>query len=295
MKHLRRLTIIWLIGLATLFNIEKLDIDQHNIVNIDTFVYLLGFIAVVTIIAIPALQRLNSFILITIWVGIYTSTKFFLSSHPFFSGLYTYLTITEVALLIIPIWGSYWLTRAINEVERAIMNTTLANNCDQIPSINEVQEKIDLEIFYSRASHQPFSVVVVEPKPESVQVALHRAVGEIQQTMMHSYVINSMAQRLSKYLRHTDLILEQRKQGRFIVLCPNTNSRELRLITEYIEAIADLELGVSIKCGTATLSDQTLTFEELISQAQNRLQQDDSYLFARPPFSLRRVEAIQTS
>ncbi len=295
MKNLRRLTVIWLISLTILFNIEKLDVGAQNLINIDAFVYLLGFIAVASIIAIPAAQRLNSIILVVSWIGIYVGSKFFLSSRPFFGGMHTYLTITEATLLITPIWISYRFAQAIHDFESAVMNITLVNNSDRVRHLKEANEDIEVEMFRSRNSHQPLSVVVVEPKPESVQVALHQAVEEVQQTMMYSYVINSMAQRLSKYLRRTDLILEQRDQGRFIILCPDTNSRELKLITEYIETIADLELGVAIKCGTATFPDQALTFEELVHQAQNRLQQDDSYTLVAPRPALRRVEAIQAS
>ncbi|MFN8455465.1 MAG: hypothetical protein U0401_12495, partial [Anaerolineae bacterium] len=220
---------------------------------------------------------------------------FFLSSRPFFGSLHTYLTITEATLLIAPIWISYRFAQAMHDFESAVMNITLVSNSERVRPLKDATEDIEVEMFRSRNSHQPLSIMVVEPKPESVQVALHRAVEEVQQTMMYSYVINSMAQRLSKYLRRTDLILEQREQGRFVILCPDTNSRELKLITEYVETIADLELGVSVRCGAATFPDQALTFEELVHQAQNRLPQDDTYTLVTPQPTLRRVEAIQAS
>lgn len=175
------------------------------------------------------------------------------------------------------------------------MNITMVSNSDRVRHLKTADEDIEVEMFRSRNSHQPLSVVVVEPKPESVQVALHRAVQEVQQTMMYSYVINSMAQRLSKYLRRTDLILEQREQGRFVILCPDTNGRELKLITEYVETIADLELGVSVRCGTATFPDQALTFEDLVNLAQSHLQQTENHTIATPQRAMRRVEAIQPS
>lgn len=295
MNHLRKLTIIWLLALTILFNIEKLDIGAQNVINIDAFVYLLGLIAVASIIAIPALHRLNGLILVVFWIGVYITSKFFLSSRPFFGGLHTYLTITEATLLVAPIWISYRFAQAIHDFESAVMNITMVSNSDRVRHLKTADEDIEVEMFRSRNSHQPLSVVVVEPKPESVQVALHRAVQEVQQTMMYSYVINSMAQRLSKYLRRTDLILEQREQGRFVILCPDTNGRELKLITEYVETIADLELGVSVRCGTATFPDQALTFEDLVNLAQSHLQQTENHTIATPQRAMRRVEAIQPS
>lgn len=282
MKHLRLLTIIWLIGLMMLFNIEKLGIGAPHVIYIESFVYILGFIGVAAMITVPAWRRFNGLAVVMIWLGLFTICKFLFGSRPFFGGLQPFLTITEAVLLITPIWISHRFAQAVHEFEQAVLNMTLSSNNDRVRNIKSARADIEVEMLHSRNNNQPFSVMVVEPKEESVQQALHQAVEEVQQSMMYSYVINSMAQRLSKYLRHTDLILEQREQGRFIILCPNTNSRELRLITEYVETITDLELGVSINCGAATFTDPALTFEELIRQAQSRLHPEDTYPLIPP-------------
>jgi hypothetical protein len=89
--------------------------------------------------------------------------------------------------------------------------------------------------------------------------------------MMHSYIINSMAQTLSKYLRRTDLILEQRDQGRFIILCPETSVGDLNLLVEYIQTIVTKQLGTAVACGVATFPREALTFEELVHRAESQL------------------------
>ena len=126
-------------------------------------------------------------------------------------------------------------------------------------------------MFRSRHNHNPLSVVLVELEPESLQAALHHAVQEVQQALLTNYVVNNIAHTLSKYLRRTDLILEQRDQGRFLIMCPDTTSGDLKLLVEYIQAVAAEQLGTSLACGVATFPDEAITFEELVNRAESHL------------------------
>lgn len=88
---------------------------------------------------------------------------------------------------------------------------------------------------------------------------------------MRSYVITKLADSLSRHLRRTDLVLEERERGRFIILCPDTSARDLNVLVEYIQATATEMVGVTVDCGMATFPDEALTFEELVRQAETRL------------------------
>jgi len=126
-------------------------------------------------------------------------------------------------------------------------------------------------MFRSRHNHHPLSIIFVKPDPDAIQATLHRLAQEVQQTMLSGYVINNMARTLRKYLRPTDLILEQRDQGRFIIVCPETNAAESKLVVEYIECVAMEQLGTPIAYGTATFPDEAVTFEELMRWAEAAL------------------------
>ena len=100
---------------------------------------------------------------------------------------------------------------------------------------------------------------------------------EVQQAMMNTYVSRSMAQTLSKYIRRTDLIMEQTDQERFVILCPDTNATDVALLAEYLQVVAQEELSTSVVCGTATFPDEAITFEELMRQAETRLDHGNGY------------------
>jgi len=275
MKNLRLSVIVLAIGLSIFYNIERLDFGVQNFIDIDSFVYGLGLIAVITTIWVPVLQRLNLSALIVGWFFIYQLSKLsfwlFFDGHPPFGGVYTYLTITEISLLLILVWLAHRVATPLQEFTEAVESITFTNTNNRIKPINEADEEIQIEMFRSRHNHHPLSVVLVELEPESLQAALNRAVQEVQQTMLSNYVINNIAHTLSKYLRRTDLILEQRDQGRFLIMCPDTTAGDLKLLVEYIQAVTAEQLGTSIACGVATFPDEAITFEELVNRAESHL------------------------
>ncbi len=279
MRKLTQTVITLLIGLTVFYNIERLDIGEANVINIDSFVYILGLIAVISIIKIPILRRSNLSVSMALWIGAYFLVKLlllaFFERRPLLGGIYTYLSITEIALLLLLIWLARRLASGLWDFEEAVERITFSNANKRIRHLYEADEEIQIEMFRSRHNHHQLSIIVVEPNPESIQTTFHHLVQEVQQTMINGYVINSMAQTLCKYLRRTDWILEQRDQGRFIVLCPETNAADSKLLVEYIQAIAREQLGASVTYGVATFPDQAITFEELVHQAELDLQRQN--------------------
>lgn len=275
MKKLRLSVIVLVIGLSIFFNIERLDLTTENFIDIDSFVYGLGLMAVIMTIGVPMLQRASLPILILGWFGVYQVSKlslwFLFDGRPMFGGIYMYLSITEISLLLVLVWLAHKVAIPLQEFTEAVESITFTNISKRIKPIAEADEEIQIEMFRSRHNHHPLSVVLVELKPESLQVALHRAVQEVQQTMLNNYVINNIAYTLSKYLRRTDLILEQRDKRRFLIMCPDTSAGDLQLLVEYIQAVAAEQLGTSIACGVATFPDEAITFEELVNRAESHL------------------------
>ncbi len=291
MKHLPRSIIALLIGLTIFYNIERVDIGKENLVDMRSFVYIVGILAVISIIMIPVLRRHPVHISLGLWIGIYVLGQLlFFNEHSLVGGVYTYLFITEVVLLSILIWLAHHLAHHLLDFEKAVKNITFTDSSGKIRKLDEATEDIQTEMFRSRHSNSPLSIILVQPEPGSIQTALHRAVQEVQQAMLNSYVINSMAQTLTKYLRRTDMILEQRDQDRFIIFCPDTNAADSALLVEYVKSVATEQLGVSVACGVATFPDEALTFEEMVHQAEFHL----DHLNSSSPLGSEPTSAVPT-
>jgi GGDEF domain-containing protein len=203
---------------------------------------------------------------------------FLFYQQPLIGEVYTYITITEVTFLSVLIWLAHRTARSLQDFEEAVENITMVNINGRVRSLDDASEDIQIEMFRSRNHHHPLSVILVEPEPDSFKVMLHQAVQEVQNTIMNSYVITKLADSLSRHLRRTDLVLEERDRGRFVILCPDTNVKDLKILVEYIQATAVQILGVSVRYGTATFPDEALTFEELVHQAEKKLQESSGQI-----------------
>ncbi|MGH2522288.1 MAG: GGDEF domain-containing protein [Anaerolineales bacterium] len=272
MNHLRRSAIALLIDLAIFYNIERLNFGQANVINIASVVYILVIMAVLSILTIPLLWRSRFALSLTLWLAAYALCRLVLfRDRPFLGEIYTYLTITEIALLSLTLWLAYDLARHLHDFEEAVKNITFADVNRRVRKLDEAEEDIQTELIRSRRHHHPLTVMVIEPESDSIQVALNRTVQEVQRAMMTRYVITSLARVISNQLRRTDMVLDQRDQGRFVIVSPDTNATSSAALADRIQAAAAVQLGVLVSCGVASFPDEALTFEELVHQAKSNL------------------------
>jgi hypothetical protein len=62
--------------------------------------------------------------------------------------------------------------------------------------------------------------------------------------------------------------LEDRKNERFIIICPEVDQAGASFLAEKVCTVIERNLGVDVRCGAASFPDMALTFEELIAQAE---------------------------
>ncbi len=287
MINLRRSVILLILALVVFFNIEKVSqrlslvaAPSSNapvaepLVNIDTFVYILGALAVASILVVPSLWHSNLSLAVAIWLAAYAVLKLWFNNwevYEIVGGTNAYLTFTEIGMLVILMWRAYDVARRMHDFEEAVSNITFANLSRRIKKLDEAQDDIQTELIRSRRHHHPLTVMVVEPEVESIQVALNRTVQEVQRAMMSRYVTTSLARVISQQLRRTDLVVDQREKNRFIIVSPDTTAVNSAILADRIQAAAAVQLGVLVSCGVASFPDQALTFEELVQQAKSSL------------------------
>jgi hypothetical protein len=271
-KQLRYSIFALLLLLALFFNIERLDFGNQNVIDIETFVYGLGTLAVLSTLMVPSLRARSFLTLLITWLGIYLISKLFIfSDRPLLGGMYTYLTITEVCFICALFWLTYQLVQNIHDFEKAVENITFSHLSNRVQKLEQTKDIIQTEMFRSRHNHHPLSIIIVEPEVEAIKTTLHRMVREVQQTMMSYYMINNLGRILGNYLRRSDLVLENQEKNQIMLICPETNSADATLLIDYINEIVAKHLDISIKCGTASFPNGAVTFEELVRQAEAQL------------------------
>ncbi len=273
MQKLRIFVVILIVGLSFFFNIERLDFGETNIVNIASFVYVLGFLAVGLTLVLPQLQYIKLSIAMTIWGGIYILAKVFVfNQRPFIGGVYTYLSVTELAMLLALVWMAYQVTGAAQAFEDAVEKITLGEaGGAYVKNLSAAQDDIRREMFRSRHYNRPLGIIAVQPNLDAANPDAHRIIREAQTAMVNSYIINNIANTLQKYLRPTDMILEDRETQRFYIICPETSLNDLKILLEYVQDVTADELGVGAACGFATFPDEAVVFEDLLNKSVGRL------------------------
>ncbi len=271
MRKLRFTLVTLIFGMSFFFNIERLDFGEKNIINIASFVYVLGFLAIILTIAIPQIQHIKRSTAMVFWSIIYLLVKTVFFSRPVIGGVYTYLSITELAMLLALVWLAYQVTAATQDFENAVEKITIGHGGAHVKQLSEAADDIQREMFRSRHYHRPLGVISVQPNIDDANPDSHRIIREAQEKMVGSYIINNVANTLQKFLRPTDVILEDRESGRFYIICPETPKNDLKVLLEYVEGVTAEELGVGAKCGFATFPDEAVVFEDLLQKSVERL------------------------
>jgi hypothetical protein len=172
MQHLRRSVLCLLAHITLLFNIERLDLGAENLIDLQSFVYVLATGLTILILIWPRLWRLSRRHLTLGCLALYLPVKFLASAGlPLWGGIYTYILITEAALLVITALLAQQVAHDLHDFEEAVANIMIGGG--QVRRLEEAEADIQLEMLRSRRHHRPLSVVMVAPQPGAVTAALH--------------------------------------------------------------------------------------------------------------------------
>jgi hypothetical protein len=269
-KRLPFAIIILVIFLAVFYNIERLDISDQNLVNISTFVYILGTIMIIFNIMLKALRRINFIWVILGWDILYILLKLILLKPALtWGGVYTYTTLVELFLISIGAGLSCLVGWNLNDFEDAVERITFSE-IKRACNLREVIELIQNEVYRCRRYNHPLTLFMVQPLADSRKVVLNRTIREVQDAMISRYMSISMAQALFGHIRRTDILVEQPDKGRFLVVSPETDAKGAEMVTAKVMDAAK-EIGAQVVLSQSYFPDDALTFEELMNQGELRL------------------------
>lgn len=275
MLRLRFYIIALLLFTGVSLNIERLDFgSQEDIVNLASFVYLLLGAGVMTTVLIPSRWKISTNYLVVFWTAVYFAIKvFIINDRPIIGGLYTYLTIAELFILIGLIVLTQKVMESLHVLEDTVADITLADVSSRVKNLDTAGSDIDLEFIRSRRYKRSLGLIVVRLKPENVQAYINDLSKDILRTMMSRYSMSKLIRAIDKHMRRTDLILEQRKENRVILLLPESDLEATEAVFANIQRIAQEGFGSMIDMGAATFPDDAITFDALVSSAENNIRE----------------------
>jgi hypothetical protein len=275
MRRLRDSILGLLIHLTILFNIERFDFDGTNVINLETALYALTVVAIIMILSIKWFRSLSQPVLLALWSTAYVAMKLVLiERRPLIGDMYTYLSFTELGLLLIGVLLAQRIALNIEEFEQALKNFAFAN-ISKVRRVNEAQDEIQAEIYRSRRFQRPLSLVVLEQDANKVQTNINKIVQDAQRSLMEHYISVMMARELSVQLRQTDILLEHDKKGRLIIVSSDTDHSGIEAFINRLKSLSRTGL-FSVNFGTATFPIHAVTFDQLLEHAEGNLQQQQA-------------------
>jgi len=272
MGSIKRQVVLVLIYIVVVFGLERLDIGALGTFNLHPFAYVLIVLALVLTIIIPQLRRASIYLLIPLWGGIYLILwSLFLGQFSSFTYDKLQVAIIELVLVTTGVLLAQGLARHITQVEDTIESLAFGEIPGRATCLEDAAEAIKVELTRSRRYNHALTVLVLEPDPKTLQASLKRTLQEIKLNMAKRYANARLCQIVNETARRTDLVLQQAKNDRFVILCPETEPHASTVLASRIQSLAHDSLGISIAWGTAAFPAEAVTFDELLQKAELKL------------------------
>ena len=268
----------WLISLMLFtgfaLNIERLDIGEaENIVDMASFVYVLAGAAVLSSIVLPRKWKIPTSLFVAFWVVVYAVVKALsVQERPAIGGVYTYLTVVEVVLIILLVIMTRILMGKLQELEEIVSNITLVDVSNRVKNLDSSLNDVNKEFARSRRYKRPLGVVVIRLKSENVPTNLKDLSTDILRMIVPRYLMNNLIRAVDKEIRRPDFILEQRSEDRIVLLLPEANAKAIKAVSANVQKIARDKVGAEVEVGVAAFPDDAVTFDDLLSRAEREIE-----------------------
>lgn len=255
--------------LAFIYNVERLEINAHEFINIESYVYIVITIAILIIITFPRLTKYGFLGGLAAWASLYILVKliFYPENVPFIGQGNFYLTIIEMSLYLSALFIAYQLAKNIYDIETTFNNLLFFGDKEKIINLQDADDLIKAELYRGRRFELPLSLLSIEFDSNSVVMVLSKTIEEMQQRILDRYAIVHLTKILKKYVRRSDTVLVDLENQRICLLSLGMDAEGIEQMGEKMREISQDELGVKVCYGTATFPDEASTFEGLLNIA----------------------------
>ncbi|MDR3575824.1 MAG: hypothetical protein P4L50_18335 [Anaerolineaceae bacterium] len=258
--------------LAVVYNLDKLGLLVGINLALYPLLYIVMTIAVFGIIAITGAIKIPRVGHIAGWAAVYLLGRWlFYPQSPFWMGTNIYQTVTEITLLAVAVILAYHLADQLHKIDELGRIISLPSTVRQVRNFSSSLEDIKVEFGRSRRYNHPLSLMVIEPSQFTLKEDLDRIILENQKRISRRILAARLAEIIIHQTRRIDMIMTKNWDGRFIILCPEDNTKGANKLAQRIQSDVKTNLGVSIQYGIAAFPSDALTLEDLLRHAETNL------------------------
>jgi hypothetical protein len=184
-----------------------------------------------------------------------------------------YLVATEVVFVTLTSILTQRVGRGLRGLDDALASVAFGENPALPLDGPQAGNEILTEMARSRRHERPLSVTVLAPDPATFDVAVEHSSEEVQRTIRARYVRGKLGRLIAGQLRRSDVLFEDARTGRYLVLSPETGDDGAALLVERVQRAAG-SAGLKLESGSASFPDQAVSFEQLVDVAERRLAGD---------------------
>jgi hypothetical protein len=229
MKNSKLFLVGLILTLTLFFNIERVDLNNTSIVNIQTFVYIIGVLIPTVTLFVPYFMRMNLIQLGIHWILLYAFLKIafsWINSHPIFIDTHIFVTLSEVFFVLMISYLSGNLIRCFLEAEAELLDASNSHEVKNFLKLENAKKIIHTEFTRSRHYKRPMSIIVLEANTLSIDAAFSKLVQEIQRNVVLDYTRSILAKSAQSSLRLMDVIMQGYKKDELIIMCPEVDKNQ---------------------------------------------------------------------
>lgn len=270
MKSLRFYLILLVVLLTLFFNVERLDLMEENVLNVQTFSYGLVVFIVLAHLFIPQLSRYPVVWVVIGWLAVYLSLKLTLfNQRPLFEGINIYVTITEAAFIASITAVVYTLAKELKKFESGVETITLMMADEDFQDTETATAHVHSEMTRSRHYNRPLSVITINPDDSDMVLLTNQAINQIQMDTATRYLRAKAIHQMRQQLRPMDSIYFDRKVNAFVVVCPEVNEEGATAVAAQLNRVLS-DMNISAEFRSASFPNEGLTFAGLLEAAQQK-------------------------
>jgi hypothetical protein len=269
MKSMRWRAVVLIAWITLLYNIERIAPEDQSPFNLTAFVYVLAVATIGFFLLVP-MRRRQMYAATAGVLAIYALLKA-VRMEPILWGGHKYITIVEIFALVLTANLSWMMGKALWDFDQAIAAISLPKWRPRLLTYSKFQERIHAAIGHARRHQRPLSVALIEIDPTTFEAALHQAVREAQAAMIERYVQVRFGMFLARHIRETDVIGHYTKNGRFILLAPESAAGQTKEMLARLGQLASEQTGIRFRYSIADFPEMALTAEEMIRMATDEL------------------------
>jgi hypothetical protein len=177
-----------------------------------------------------------------------------------------YLSLGELAFLAAIVSLAHSIAGELSVLLRQSEAFSVLGQPFACPTLEAQRSRIEAEIIRCRRYERSLGIIVIEPQyaRDGSNTLLHPVISK-------SLVMRAVSHVLQRHIRRPDWIVDDVAKHRLVIICPESDCRELEEAIVRLDDALYSHLDVTVNIGYAAFPSDAVTLEGLFSVAQSRL------------------------